>query len=105
MKKGSLRHQCLLLTLLAFVVLSEGSRVPKEYWEQMLPKKLPSPSSSPSRGTNSVSPSSSSTTENDGLPTSDGKNHTCRFIDLGLNSEDSAVPYKDVGVTILHWTR
>lgn len=71
--KGSWRHQCLLLTLLAFVVLSEGSRLPKAYWEQMLPKKLPSPSSSPSKGTNSVTPSSSSTTENDGLPTSDGK--------------------------------
>ncbi|KAL2318390.1 hypothetical protein Fmac_032266 [Flemingia macrophylla] len=70
----SLRHQCLLLTLLAFVVLSEGSRLPKEYWEQMLPKKLPSPSSSPSKGTNSVNPSS--TTKNYSLPTSDGKFHS-----------------------------
>jgi len=73
MLKGSWRKQCLLLTLLAFVVLSEGSRLPKEYWEQMMPKKLPSPSSSPSKGTNSVSPSSSLTTKNDGLPMSDGK--------------------------------
>lgn len=71
--KGSWKHQCLLLTLLAIVVLSEGSRLPKEYWEQMLPKKLPSPSSSPSKGTNSVTPSSSSTMENHALPTSDGK--------------------------------
>ncbi|KAG4954432.1 hypothetical protein JHK87_040026 [Glycine soja] len=73
MLKGSWRKQCLLLTLLAFVVLSEESRLPKEYWEQMMPKKLPSPSSSPSKGTNSVSPSSSLTTKNDGLPMSDGK--------------------------------
>lgn len=71
----SWRHQCLLLALLAFVVLSEGSRLPKEYyWEQMLPKKLPSPSSSPSKGTNSVSISSTTTTKTDhSLPTSDGK--------------------------------
>ncbi|KAG4963344.1 hypothetical protein JHK86_040212 [Glycine max] len=55
------------------VHLFKGSRLPKEYWEQMMPKKLPSPSSSPSKGTNSVSPSSSLTTKNDGLPMSDGK--------------------------------
>ncbi|CAL0307879.1 unnamed protein product [Lupinus luteus] len=70
---GSWRHQCLLLALLAFVVLSEGSRLPKAYWEQMMPKKLPSPPSSPSRGTNSVSTSSSATLKTDNLPSSDGK--------------------------------
>ncbi|KAK7275580.1 hypothetical protein RIF29_16699 [Crotalaria pallida] len=72
---SSWRQQCLLLTLLAFIVLSEGSRLPKAYFEQMLPKKLPSPSSSPSRGTNSVSNSSSSTSKTDTLPSSDGKDH------------------------------
>ncbi|KAF2296649.1 hypothetical protein GH714_000856 [Hevea brasiliensis] len=56
----SWRRKCLLLTLLAFILLispssSEASRLPKEYWEQMLPKKLPTPSSSPSKGTNSAS--------------------------------------------------
>ncbi|KAL9331006.1 hypothetical protein ACSQ67_000616 [Phaseolus vulgaris] len=103
--KGSWRHQCLLLTLLAFVILSEGSRLPKEYWEQMLPKKLPSPSSSPSKGTNSVTPSSSSTAESDGLPTSDGKDsshvlltkqyHSFRFIDLGLMTVQTLVKMLD----------
>ncbi|CAJ1971959.1 unnamed protein product [Sphenostylis stenocarpa] len=88
--KGSWRHQCLLLTLLAFVLLSEGSRLPKEYWEQMLPKKLPSPSSSPSKGTNAVSPSSSSTTKNDGLPTSDGKE--TRRVELGLTKSSKCSP-------------
>lgn len=34
--------------------------MPRAYWEQMLPKKLPSPSSAPSKGSNSVDPSSSS---------------------------------------------
>ncbi|QCD99787.1 hypothetical protein DEO72_LG7g1073 [Vigna unguiculata] len=71
--KASWKHHCLLFTLLAILVLSQGSRLPKEYWEQMLPKKLPSPSSSPSKGTNSVTPSSSSTMQNYALPTSDGK--------------------------------
>ncbi|KAG4958467.1 hypothetical protein JHK87_035100 [Glycine soja] len=91
--KGAWRKQCLLLSLLAFVVLSEGSRLPKEYWEQMMPKKLPSPSSSPSKGTNSVLPSSLSNTKNDGLPTSDGKNHvhSCRFIGLGPKTVQSLV--------------
>ncbi|KAF7816779.1 glutamate-gated kainate-type ion channel receptor subunit GluR5 [Senna tora] len=70
---GSWRHNCLIFTLLAFVVLSEGTRLPKEYWEQMLPKKLPSPSSSPSRGTNSASTMSSTTLRTDSLPSSDGK--------------------------------
>lgn len=73
MMLGSWRQQFLLFTLLAFVVLSKGSRLPKEYWKQMLPKKLPSPSSSPSKGTNSVVTTSSTTLKIDSLPSSDGK--------------------------------
>ncbi|GMI78363.1 hypothetical protein HRI_001505600 [Hibiscus trionum] len=70
----SWRHKCLLFTLLAFIVLSESSRLPKEYWEQMLPKKLPTPSSSPSKGTNSVTTSTPKAVKTDtGLPSSDGK--------------------------------
>ncbi|KAL3737264.1 hypothetical protein ACJRO7_026089 [Eucalyptus globulus] len=71
------KHKCLLLvmiTLVAFTVSSEASRVPKEYWEQMLPKKFPTPSSSPSRGTNSVSASASVAVKMDQAhPSSDGK--------------------------------
>ncbi|KAK7311498.1 hypothetical protein RJT34_09688 [Clitoria ternatea] len=71
---GYWRNHFLFLSLLALVVLSEGSRLPKDYWEQMLPKKLPSPSSSPSRGTNSVFATSSTTFQtNHTLPSSDGK--------------------------------
>ncbi|KAJ6997972.1 hypothetical protein NC653_014255 [Populus alba x Populus x berolinensis] len=71
----SWRQKCLLFTLLAFVVLSsDASRLPKAYWEQMLPKKLPTPSSSPSKGTNSVSRSYSTTVKSDSnLSSSDGK--------------------------------
>ncbi|XVE60231.1 hypothetical protein DITRI_Ditri05aG0111600 [Diplodiscus trichospermus] len=71
----SCRHKCLLFTLLAFILLSsEASRLPKEYWEQMLPKKLPTPSSSPSKGTNSVTTTASKAVKTDrGLPSSDGK--------------------------------
>nr|GLL47905.1 hypothetical protein DCAR_016721 [Ipomoea trifida] len=48
----------LFLLLLSYIAISEGSRLmPKASWDQMLPKKLPSPSSAPSRGTNSVSSS------------------------------------------------
>ncbi|KAK8366639.1 hypothetical protein V6Z12_A02G132800 [Gossypium hirsutum] len=71
----SCRHKCLLiLFLLAFILLSEASRSPKVYWEQMLPKKLPAPSSSPSKGTNSVTMSTSKAVKPDrSLPSSDGK--------------------------------
>ncbi|CAK7346884.1 unnamed protein product [Dovyalis caffra] len=71
----SWRQKCLLFTLLAFIVLSsEASRLPKAYWEEMLPKKLPAPSSSPSKGTNSVSKSSSTMVTADSSPSpSDGK--------------------------------
>lgn len=55
-------------------VSSEAARLPREYWEQMLPKKLPTPSSAPSKGTNSVAPSSSKAVKVDGnLPAKDGK--------------------------------
>ncbi|KAI3442679.1 uncharacterized protein J3R85_000920 [Psidium guajava] len=71
------KHKCLLLvmiTLVAFTAASEASRVPREYWEQMLPKKFPTPSSSPSRGTNSVSASASMAVKIDqARPSSDGK--------------------------------
>ncbi|WRX30015.1 hypothetical protein QQP08_022502 [Theobroma cacao] len=51
----------------------QASRLPKEYWEQMLPKKLPAPSSSPSKGTNSVTISTSKAVKTDrSLPSSDG---------------------------------
>ncbi|PON40708.1 hypothetical protein PanWU01x14_295010 [Parasponia andersonii] len=72
---GSWRYKCLFFTLIAFILLSEASRLPKEYFEQMLPKKLPSPSSSPSKGTNSVTTSSSSNAlkADRNLPSSDGK--------------------------------
>ncbi|KAG4154648.1 hypothetical protein ERO13_D03G062801v2 [Gossypium hirsutum] len=71
----SWRHKCLLIfSLLAFILLSEASRSPMVYWEQMLPKKLPTPSSSPSKGTNSVTMSTSKAVKPDrSLPSSDGK--------------------------------
>ncbi|CAL1362669.1 unnamed protein product [Linum trigynum] len=60
----SWRQKCCLIfiTLLAVLVaVSEASRLPKPYsWEQMLPKKLPTPSSAPSKGTNSITTASSS---------------------------------------------
>ncbi|KAF9682684.1 hypothetical protein SADUNF_Sadunf05G0134300 [Salix dunnii] len=72
----SWRQKCLLFTFLAFIVLaSDASRLPRAYWEQMLPKKLPTPSSSPSKGTNSVSRSYSTTIKSDSdLSSTDGKN-------------------------------
>uniref|UniRef100_A0A803PR73 Uncharacterized protein n=1 Tax=Cannabis sativa TaxID=3483 RepID=A0A803PR73_CANSA len=73
---GSWRQKyCLFFILLiAFIDLSEASRLPKEYFKQMMPKKLPSPSSSPSKGTNSVTTSSSKAVKADAnLPSFDGK--------------------------------
>ncbi|KAK8510585.1 hypothetical protein V6N13_110092 [Hibiscus sabdariffa] len=76
----SWRHKCLLFTLLAFIVISESSRLPKEYWEQMLPKKLPTPSSSPSKGTNSLKTSTPKTVKTDvTMPSSDGKSAVCSW--------------------------
>lgn len=59
-KMLKINKQCLMIIalLVASTLVSEAARFPN--WEQMLPKKLPSPSSSPSKGTNSVSTSSSS---------------------------------------------
>lgn len=77
---GSWRYNCLLFTLAALILLSassssEASRaLPKDCWEQMLPKKLPTPSSAPSKGTNSATKSSSKAFEAcRSLPSSDGK--------------------------------
>ena len=42
------------LLLALILISSEASRFPKDMWKQMLPKRLPSPSSAPSRGSNSV---------------------------------------------------
>ncbi|KAK1555717.1 hypothetical protein Q3G72_030463 [Acer saccharum] len=77
---ASWRQNCFLCftLLLAFDVLissSEASRLPKAYsFDQMLPKKLPTPSSAPSKGTNSVSTSTSTAVKTDkNLPSSDGK--------------------------------
>ncbi|KAK7353256.1 hypothetical protein VNO80_18697 [Phaseolus coccineus] len=70
---GFWRHHLLFLTLLAFVVVSEGSRFPKNFWKQMLPKKLHPPSSSPSGGTNSVLATSSTASKSDITPSIDGK--------------------------------
>ncbi|GKU98394.1 hypothetical protein SLEP1_g11405 [Rubroshorea leprosula] len=69
---GSWWNKCLLLTLLVLVVVSEASRLPN--WEQMRPKKLPTPSSSPSKGANSLTTSTSTAVKTDtSLPSSDGK--------------------------------
>ncbi|KAK4775622.1 hypothetical protein SAY87_023583 [Trapa incisa] len=59
---GPWRQGFLVLYLLtAFFLLSEfeveAMRLPRGFWEQMLPKKFPKSSSSPSRGTNSISSS------------------------------------------------
>lgn len=71
---SSLRHKCLLLSLLAFVLISEASRLPKEHWDQMMPKKIPTPSSSPSKGSNFVDTSNTAIeTQGRKLPSSDGK--------------------------------
>ncbi|KAL1533554.1 hypothetical protein AAHA92_33425 [Salvia divinorum] len=70
----SWRQKCLVLSLLALVFMSEASRSPKAFsWEQMLPKKLPTPSSAPSKGTNSVSVSFQAVEMDQKLPSSDGK--------------------------------
>lgn len=62
----SWKGKCLILSLLALIFISEAARsLPKAYnWEQMLPKKLPTPPSSPSKGTNSFT-SSETTSEID----------------------------------------
>ncbi|KAF8106021.1 hypothetical protein N665_0148s0009 [Sinapis alba] len=59
------RQKCMFLALVSLLLLvSDASRFPQVHWEQMLPKKLPLPSSSPSKGTNSISKSSSTSSLN-----------------------------------------
>lgn len=59
------RQKCMFLALVSVLLLvSDASRFPQVHWEQMLPKKLPLPSSSPSKGTNSISKSSSTSSRN-----------------------------------------
>ncbi|KAL3513750.1 hypothetical protein ACH5RR_026467 [Cinchona calisaya] len=70
--------KCLLFSiLLALILISSeaSSRFPKHMWEQMLPKKLPSPSSAPSKGSNFVATSSTDIESQRKLPSSsdDGK--------------------------------
>ncbi|KAL3504318.1 hypothetical protein ACH5RR_034159 [Cinchona calisaya] len=71
------RHKCFLLSFLLSLILisSEASRLPKDMWEQMLPKKLPTPSSAPSKGSNFVATSSTDIQNPRKLPNScdDGK--------------------------------
>ncbi|KAJ0926132.1 hypothetical protein HanRHA438_Chr04g0167531 [Helianthus annuus] len=72
----SFRRKFLLITIITFLAFSEAtSRFPKEVkWEQMLPKKFPTPSSAPSRGTNSESTADTMTVETArSLPSADGK--------------------------------
>ncbi|GJT99410.1 hypothetical protein Tco_1109749 [Tanacetum coccineum] len=73
--RGAWRHKILLLSIITFLALSEAtSRFPKEVsWEQMLPKKLPTPSSAPSRGTNTVTSSHTTAETERSLPSADGK--------------------------------
>lgn len=58
-------NRLMILALLACFIHAEAtSRSPWVYWNQMLPKVHPSPSA-PSKGTNSVSESSSTGTKGD----------------------------------------
>ncbi|KAM1169338.1 hypothetical protein ACFX19_031675 [Malus domestica] len=85
----SWRHKCLLFTLVvSFIVLSEASRLPN--WDQMLPKKLPTPSSSPSKGTNSAKNSSSNALEaHRNVPSSDGKKSSSNALEAYRNVPSS----------------
>lgn len=70
----SWRNKCLLLSFLALVLVAESSRLSNAHiWEQMLPKKLPSPSSAPSRGTNSATTSLKTEETDQRLPSEGGK--------------------------------
>lgn len=72
---SSSKYSLLLLSILVLVVLSEASRFPKGMnWQQMMPKKLPTPSSAPSKGTNVVTAVYTTNVESEKtLPSSDGK--------------------------------
>ncbi|GAA0166725.1 hypothetical protein LIER_21816 [Lithospermum erythrorhizon] len=63
----------ILISLICLIAISEASRLPKVHWEQMLPKKLPTPSSAPSKGTNHQTTSSSNQETQRLLPSSDEK--------------------------------
>ncbi|KAK2986208.1 hypothetical protein RJ640_000370 [Escallonia rubra] len=43
------RYKVVWSLTVSLILLSEASRSPMGYWEQMLPKKFPTPSSSPSK--------------------------------------------------------
>lgn len=59
-----------LTVVLALTSVFSVVRMSRAYWEQTLPKKLPSSSSAPSKGSNSIDPSSSSKAVNvDGILT------------------------------------
>ena len=58
------------LLLALILISSEASRFPKDMWKQMLPKRLPSPSSAPSRGSNSVATASTDIEAQRKLPNS-----------------------------------
>ncbi|KAG9149160.1 hypothetical protein Leryth_003158 [Lithospermum erythrorhizon] len=67
-------QKCLILiSLISLIAISEASRLTKVHWDQMLPKKLPTPSSAPSRGTNHQTSSSSNEETQRLLPSSNGK--------------------------------
>ncbi|CAI9763986.1 unnamed protein product [Fraxinus pennsylvanica] len=88
---GSWHHKWLILSFLALIFISEASRVPKVHWDQMLPKKLPSPSSAPSKGTNFVTTSSKAVETERNLPSSDGKlvSQICRLLS---SADESHLP-------------
>ncbi|KAL9313672.1 hypothetical protein ACSQ67_019124 [Phaseolus vulgaris] len=69
--------------------LSKGSRFPKNFWKQMLPKKLHPPSSSPSGGTNSVLATSSTASKSDINPSIEGK-----VVVMGLCQDRSVLDLK-----------
>ncbi|KAJ0615192.1 hypothetical protein HanIR_Chr02g0071221 [Helianthus annuus] len=72
---GSLRHKLLVVSIFTFLAFSVAtSRFPKEVsWEQMLPKKFPTPSSAPSKGTNALTNSDTTVEPARSLPSADGK--------------------------------
>ncbi|KAL8225688.1 hypothetical protein R6Q57_018245 [Mikania cordata] len=72
---GSWKHKFLVLCFITSLAFSEAtSRFPKDIsWEQMMPKKFPSPSSAPSKGTNSLTNSHTTLEAVKILPSDDGK--------------------------------
>ena len=71
---SSVLQTCFILCLLlSFSFISESSRLPNTYFEQMLPKRFPTHSSAPSKRTNSVKASSSLVHTRKFSPSYDGK--------------------------------